>query len=177
MLGNLPIWQLVLLLAVSVGIFVFLALLVLPGKEEKKDKKLKPVIPTGKNLRVLPGIDEVEAGVLLAMVAEKIDQLNVKLEGYLEIIKKIETENLERIKKQESNLIRLSQMVERIEPFLSQLKIGATSGADEEALSKLTEKITLLEEKIDRPVAERTEIDEVKNRLNEVVTILKTLGS
>jgi len=176
MFENLSTLQLLILSVVSIGIFIFLLFLLIPGKEEKENKRFRPTIPASKMERGSLA-NESDWSLPVAIISEKIDQLSKKLEDYIEVVKSIERVNSERAKKYELNLVKLNQIVERIEPLLSQVKIGTTSGADKEALMKLAEKITLLEEKMVKPVAGKTEIEEVKDRLNEVITILKTLGS
>lgn len=176
MFANLSTLQLVILLVVSIGIFVFLLFLLMPEKERKEGKKLKPTVSiteqaTGSFL------NENDRSVLVAVISEKIDRLSKELNNYTEVIKKMETANLERVKKYESDLTKLNEVLGRVESLLSRSEIDTTSSGDKEAIMKLTEKISLLEEKMAKPVAEKSEIEEMKNRLNEVVTILKTLGS
>ncbi len=172
MLANLSILQLAILLVTSISIFVFLVFLLIPGKEKKESKKVKPVIPTYERERSSL-VKENDSSVLVAILSEKIDQLGRKLEDYTEVVKKIETTNLEQVK----NLSKLNEMIERIGPIFSRLEINKANTGDKEAIIKLVEKMNLLEERMTKPVAEKTEMNEVKDRLNEVVTILKTLGS
>ena len=152
MFENLSTLQLVILLGTGIGIFVFLLFLLIPGKDEKESKKFKSAIPTSKSAPLPAGIEENDRSVLVAIISEKIDHLSKKLEDYTEVMK-------------------------RIEALLNRLEVSRTSAGDKEGMMKLTERVSLLEEKMAKSVAEKTKINELKDRLNEVVTILKTLGS
>lgn len=181
MLENMSTLQLFILLGASVLIFVFILFLLLPGKEEKGGKKPKPPevrygIPPAKQVVSPPRRDyvgpaETDHSVLVAVISEKIDELSKRLNEYSETMKKIEETNYELSKRYEARLMELSKVLERIESGLTQ------SGGDKEMIARLTEQIKGLEEKISKAAPEKAEITEVKDRLNEVVTILKTLGS
>ncbi len=186
MLANLSILQLIILLVSSISIFIFLLYLLIEAS-----KKKKPIIPTYGRERIpaTKGVKETkesketkeiekeikddDGSVLVAVISEKIGQLTRKFEDYAEVVRQVETTNSEQLK----NLSKLNEMIERLEPIFSQLETNKANAGGKEAIMELAEKINLLEEKISKPAVEKTEIDEVKDRLNEVVTILKTLGS
>jgi len=143
---------------------------------KKLDEQIEGIRQFEGGINRLTAASETE-GMLVTAITEKIDEWDKKLENKTEAMKGIETANLERVKKYESNLTKLTGTVERIESLLNRLEISRMSGGDREAITKLAEKITLLEEKMSGLISEETKINEVKDRLNEVVTILKTLGS
>lgn len=155
MFANIPLLYLVLALAVSIAIFIFILLLLLPGKGEKTkiQKRSEEILSyptgiTGEGKSELT--EEMDKSVVVAILSKKIDELSKKLDEYIEEIRKIELE-------------------------ISRLTTG--SGTEKEIFSKLNKKIDSLDEKIKQPVVEKTEISEMKNKLDEVITILKTLGS
>lgn len=155
MFANIPLLYLVLALAVSIAIFIFILLLLLPGKGEKTkiQKRSEEILSyptgiTGEGESELT--EEMDKSVVVAILSKKIDELSKKLDEYIEEIRKIELE-------------------------ISRLTTD--SGTEKEIFSKLNKKIDSLDEKIKQPVVEKTEISEMKNKLDEVITILKTLGS
>lgn len=189
MFGNVSLLHLLLALGVSIGIFIFLLSLLLPGKEEKSKKSEKlgkvsypgragypSVSGRGEERPLVSEMDRNAIFATLTVIGEKIDELNKKIDGHNEEIRKITGANLEREKKNELNLVKLVEGIGKIEMATNRLN-AVGSGVDKEIFNKLTEKISNLEEKLREPAVEKTEISEIKDKLNEVVTILKTLGS